>query len=201
MQRLSLQPSRRRRSGQAAQGMVEFALVSGLFFFLLFSVVNAGIFLYSRNTIEYAADVGVAKIAVEGDAASTILPPGDAAGSYNADQVAILYMDAAGVTSIPLVTVTEIDVCQETPSGGTYSPTPAQCASGSYAQANRYTRTGAILPLGNTTVPWPETLRNVGSVPGPDFACLVITYQYHLMASNTTFTLTASTIFRLEPRE
>ena len=184
--------------------MVEFALVGGLFFFLLFSVVNAGIFLYGRNTINYAADIAVSKIAAQGDATSTILPPGAPACpsgcTYNADQVAILWMDADGLSTIPLVTVQEIDVCQETPSGGTYSPTPAVCASGTYNKANRYDSTGAILPLGSTTVPWSQDLRSVASIPGPDFVCLAITYQYHVMGTTTTLSLTASTIFRLEPQ-
>jgi hypothetical protein len=114
--------------------------------------------------------------------------------------VAILWMDADGLSTIPLVTVQEIDVCQETPSGGTYSPTPAVCASGTYNKANRYDSTGAILPLGSTTVPWSQDLRSVASIPGPDFVCLAITYQYHVMGTTTTLSLTASTIFRLEPQ-
>ena len=74
--------------------MVEFALVGGLFFFVVFSIVNAGFFLYGRNAMQYAADVGTATLAAEGDCTSAsgicAIPPAGCAA--NADAVAICRM-------------------------------------------------------------------------------------------------------------
>ena len=56
---------RKRRS--SGQGLVEFAIVGGLLFFLIFSVMNAGFYLYGANAMQYAADIGVATIAAEGN--------------------------------------------------------------------------------------------------------------------------------------
>ena len=41
--------------------------MGGLLFFLIFSVMNAGFYLYGANAMQYAADIGVATIAAEGN--------------------------------------------------------------------------------------------------------------------------------------
>ena len=63
---------RRRRS--SGQGLVEFAIVGGLLFFLIFSVMNAGFYLYGANAMQYAADIGTATIAAEGNYDNTGIP-------------------------------------------------------------------------------------------------------------------------------
>jgi Flp pilus assembly protein TadG len=169
---------------------VEFALVGGLFFFLVLSIVNAGLFLYGRNTVEYASDVGVAMLAAEGQVASTNLPPGTPAGSYNADQVAILWMDADGLNTQPLLTVTSIAICKETQSGTTF-------VNNGPCDTFTYSTSGAT-----DTDLWSPAGRYVdAAAPGPDFASLTINYNYQVVASTARFNLSDSTVFRLEPQQ
>ena len=83
---------------QSGQGLVEFALVGSLFFALIFSIINAGFFLYGRNAVQHAADIGVATIAAEGNYDNSVDPaPNDA------DQVAISRMGPAGLITTPLI--------------------------------------------------------------------------------------------------
>lgn len=173
--------------------MAEFALVGGLFFFLMFSIVNAGVFLYGRNTIDYTADVGVAEIAAMGQGNVQVqLPNGtNAATGYNVDQVAIQWMDADGLTALPLTKVTSIAICKQT-----------QNADGSFTnsgECNTYSQNGTA--QGTTGGGWAQGSRNVSSATGPDFGSLTINYQYQLVASNTMFTITNTTMFRLEPEQ
>src|ERR1017187_10179447 len=100
--------------------MVEFALAGGLFFFLIFTLVNAGFFLYGRAAVQHAADVGMAAISEEGNCIAsnggTCLAINANCPNFgtqnNADEVAICLMDQAGLTTTPLTTVTSIQVWQ-----------------------------------------------------------------------------------------
>ena len=108
-----------RRPGQRGQGLVEFSLVGGLFFFLVFSIVNAGFFLYGRGAVEHAADVGMAAIAAEGGCTggggvcatipASCLNGNDTTADYP-DELAICRMDQAGLTTTPFIKVTSIYV-------------------------------------------------------------------------------------------
>lgn len=187
---------------KSGQGLVEFALVGGLFFFLIFSIVNAGFFLYGRNAVAHAGDVGVATLAAEGNCVNT--SPNCTAS--DADQVAIARMASAGLTTTPLITVTEIDVWREVPQSdgsfiddNTCSPGGGS-GTGAIACENRYTRSGTVLNVG--ALPWPPSTRNAcGSCSGgPDFARLVVKYSYRLLVGQTTFNLNTNNIFRLEPQ-
>lgn len=162
---------------------MEFALVAGLFFAVIFSIINAGFFLYGRNAMDHAADIGAAKIAAYGNSPT------------NTDQLAIAAMDSAGLTSTPLVQVTEVDVIHELQNGSTFSDDMTGC-SGSEC-INKYTATGAL--KSGTTEMWLPVARNVNETP--DFARLVIQYKYSLLVGATTFTMTTNNIFRLEPQE
>jgi Flp pilus assembly protein TadG len=175
---------RRRASGQ---GLVEFAIVGGLLFFLIFSVMNAGFYLYGANAMQYAADIGVATIAAEGNYNNTGIPQPN-----NADTVAIARMDRDGLTSTPLVSVTEIDIYKETVTSGVFSDATG-CAAGTCV--NKYTATGTVIG----TVQWSPAVRNVG--PTPDYAKLVIHFQYTLLIGTTTFNSTTINLFRLEPQQ
>ena len=101
------------RPGQSAQGLVEFALAGSLFFFLVFSIANAGFFLFGRGAMEHAADIGAATIAAEDRCLASggicAVPPPGCVGA-NADQVAICRMDAAGLTTTPLFSVSSVDL-------------------------------------------------------------------------------------------
>lgn len=174
------------RRTQSGQGLVEFALVGSLFFFLIFSIVNAGFFLYGRNAVQHAADVGVATIAAEGNYAN----PADPAPN-NADTVGISRMDTAGLTTTPLISVTEIDVYHELQQANGTLVDDTSCSG---ACVNRYSVRGNVIG----TVKWPPGRRDVGSTP--DFARLVIQYKYSMLVNNATFTLSTDNTFRLEPQ-
>jgi Flp pilus assembly protein TadG len=179
--------------------MVEFALVGGLFFFLIFSITNAGFFLYGRAAIEHAADVGTATIAAEGQCMAAggmcvSLPSSCSMPSSNADEVAICRMDQAGLTTTALITITQIVVWKEHEnSNGTFTDDTTGCAGGPCKDVYDVNGVG--------TVPWPPSARTVNGVNGPDFAKLVITFHYSLLATSGGFTMSTYNIFRLEPQE
>jgi len=178
---------RRRRS--SGQGLVEFAIVGGLLFFLIFSVMNAGFYLYGANAMQYAADIGVATIAAEGNYDNTLIPQPN-----NSDTIAIARMDTDGLNSTPLVKVTQVDVYKETVTAGVFADSYT-CGSGATLCENSYTATGTVIG----TVEWNPAVRNVG--PTPDYAKLVIHFQYTLLIGTTTFNSTTVNLFRLEPQQ
>ncbi len=164
-----------------------------IFLFLLFSVVNGGIFLFARNAIQHAANVGAAEIAAEGNTPNW------------ADQVAIAAMDRAGLTNTILTQVTGVTVekMAQTASGGQvtlvpdssnldqYSPVCVPGGSGDYS--------GCVIAQ-----PWPPGVRNVGQGGGltssPDYARLTVTYTFTAIGGVATFSETASVVFRLQPQ-
>lgn len=186
---ISTRVRRQRRRRSSGQGLVEFGIVGGLLFFLIFSVMNAGFYLYGANTMQYAADIGVATIAAEGNYDNTGIPQPN-----NADTIAISRMDNAGLIGTPLITVSQVDVYKETVSNGVFSDATG-CAAG--VCENQYTATGAVL-LG-TTIQWSPAVRNVGTAP--DYAKLVIQYKYSLLIGTTTFNSSIVNLFRLEPQQ
>ncbi len=113
---ISTRVRRLRRRRSSGQGLVEFAIVGGLLFFLIFSVMNAGFYLYGANAMQYAADIGVATIAAEGNYDNTGIPQPN-----NADTVAIARMNSDGLSSTPLVQVTQVDIYKETVTAGVFS--------------------------------------------------------------------------------
>ena len=177
---------RRRSSGQ---GLVEFFIVGGLLFFLIFSVMNAGFYLYGANAMQYAADIGVATIAAEGNYDNTGIPQPN-----NADTVAIARMDSDGLISTPLVKVTEVDIYKETVNSGVFSDATT-CGAGSSLCENIYAANGTLM----SGLMWSPAVRNVG--PTPDYAKLVIHFQYTLLIGTTTFMSTTINLFRLEPQQ
>jgi Flp pilus assembly protein TadG len=184
---ISTRVRRLRRRRSSGQGLVEFAIVGGLLFFLIFSVMNAGFYLYGANAMQYAADIGVATIAAEGNYDNTGIPQPN-----NSDTVAIARMDTDGLTSTPLITVTEVDVYKETVTAGVFADATG-CAAG--VCENRYTASGATIGA----VQWSPAIRNVG--PTPDYAKLVIQFKYTLLIGTTTFNSTTVNLFRLEPQQ
>jgi Flp pilus assembly protein TadG len=177
---------RRQRIGSWGQGLVEFAIVGGLLFFLIFSVMNAGFYLYGANAMQYAADIGVATIAAEGNYNNLGIP-----APNNADTIAIARMDSDGLNSTPLVKVTQVDVYKESVTAGVFSD--ALC--GGVTCENQYTASGALIG----TQKWNPAVRNVG--PQPDYAKLIIHFQYTLLIGTTTFNSTTVNLFRLEPQQ
>ncbi|MBV9100965.1 MAG: pilus assembly protein [Candidatus Dormibacteraeota bacterium] len=188
------------RGRESGQGLVEFALVGSLFFFLIFSIVNAGFFLFGRNAVQHAADIGVAAIAAEGDCSN-----GSNCTGSDADQVGISRMGSAGLKTTPLIKVTEIDVWHEVQSSSGVLSDDNTCdtngdgpGTGSSACENKYDVNGNILNSGGK-IPWPPSVRNVTHTSA-DYAKLVITYKYTLLVGTTTFTLSTNNTFRLEPQ-
>ncbi len=210
------------RSGRAGQGLVEFALVGGLFFFLIFGVVNGGLFLFGRSAIEHAASVGMQTLAGEGDcttATGICAAPPAHCPSADADAVAICRMDAAGLTGTALITVGQVEIARVVERNGAPVTTCASdgtapgtgaaacidqtCDSrgdgpgtGSLPCANLYSATGA-----RTQYQWPAGIRDVSS-SGADFAELVIHFRYQLagMPAGTAISMVTTNVFRLEPQ-
>src|ERR1700733_839131 len=131
---ISTRVSRLRRRRSSGQGLVEFAIVGGLLFFLIFSVMNAGFYLYGANAMQYAADIGVATIAAEGNYSNNSIP-----APNNSDTVAIARMDSDGLQNTPLVKVTQVDIYKETVTNGVFSDATG-CAAG--VCENQYTSNG-----------------------------------------------------------
>ena len=176
--------------GSAGQAITEFALVAPIFLFLIFSVVNGGLFLYARADIQHAADLGAAEIAAEGNTPAT------------ADQVAIHLMDQAGLSNTILTQVTKVTLQQEAQvkSGGQVVLQPDA------ADLNVYLPDCQPLAYSSCVVsqPWPPADRNVGQGGGlqasPDFARLTIYYTFTAIGGVATFSGTASVVFRLQPQ-
>ena len=201
-----------RRPGQRGQGLVEFSLVGGLFFFLVFSIVNAGFFLYGRGAVEHAADVGMAAIAAEGGCTggggvcatipASCLNANDTTADYP-DELAICRMDQAGLTTTPFIKVTSIYVylIQQNPDGTQVdSCNSAGTGTGNLpcnaAQFNEYDVSGNLI----TATAWPATSRNV-STADANFGRLTINFTYNLIATSGQFSLSTSNVFRLEPQQ
>ena len=221
---------RGKRPGLRGQGMVEFALVGGLFFFLIFSIMNAGFFLYSRSAVEHAADVGIETLAADGSCTveslngvpCALLPSPCPVGNSNyADAVAICRMDAAGLTSTALITVSQVDIwrvqqpqsgiplttCNSSflnPGSGSSPCMTMTCSvdgapgTGTSACENIYTNLGAS-PT-QTLNDWPDSTRNV-TVESADFAELQIFFSYQIagLPGHTSITMSTTNVFRLEP--
>jgi hypothetical protein len=168
--------------------------VGGLLFFLIFSVMNAGFYLYGANAMQYAADIGVATIAAEGNYDNTLAP-----APNNADTVAIARMITDGLNSTPLVTVTEIDIWKENvSSGGVFSDDTSDSACGGGACENIYNGQGVLQNPVAGQPRWSPAVREVDSTP--DYAKLVIHFKYTLLIGTTTFNSTTLNLFRLEPQ-
>jgi Flp pilus assembly protein TadG len=201
-----------KRPGESGQGAVEFALVGGLFFFLVFSLVNAGFFLYGRTAVQHAADVGMAAISAEGRCTASGGPclaiasncPNYQGGAMqnNADEVAICLMDQAGLTTTPLTTVTSIQVWQvEQNADGTPNDSCNNTGSGTGSLPCNTANENTYDVYGNASIHgWPVTSRDV-STSGSSFARLIIYYRYSLAATNQTFAVSTSNVFRLEPQQ
>lgn len=195
------------------QSLAEFAIIAPLFFFLFFTVINGGLFLFVRNSVQHAANAGAAEIAAEGDT------PADG------DQIAIQAMNLAGLSNTVLTTVTSITLQREDPGtvgSGTYTPDTSCGSSGSSACLDTYTAADGVptnspcnLTGTATSTPplcifpspteiWTPSDRNVGQGQGlaasPDYALLTVNYKFTAIGGFASFTETATVLFRLEPQ-
>jgi hypothetical protein len=175
--------------------------VGGLFFFLVFSIVNGGFFLYGRAAVQHAADVGVSLLSTEGRCMSytlgglcLALPANcpNAGDPATADAVAICAMDQQGFDGTPLVTVSSIAIWKVTEqSNGTFTTVTSGCSG---PCEDEYGVNGNTI-LNN----WPPSSRVV--VGSPDFAELQVTFSYRLIATSGSLTMTTDNVFRMEPQQ
>ncbi len=222
------QPQRRgKRPGQSGQGAVEFALVGGLFFFLVFSIVNAGFFLYGRGAVEHAADVGVAVLSEEGQCSSAggiCLPLPTNCPNYNglpqygfgvtpatADQLAICEMNQSGLSQAPLIQVTAIDIYKVQQLNGAPVNTcnssgmlPGAGTSPCYVTTcvggtceDQYLANGDDGSVDN----WPPSYPRNTTPASADFVQLVVMFNYSLIGTSGSIGMTLSNVFRLEPQQ
>ncbi|MGA8017062.1 MAG: hypothetical protein WCB85_14205, partial [Candidatus Dormiibacterota bacterium] len=150
--------------------------------------------------------------------------PSAACPGSDADQIAICRMDAAGLTTTPLFTVSSVDIwlleqsngapvstCSSSGSGAGSSPCfNYTCdtkgdgpGTGSGPCENEYSAQAVLQnqnPPGYTyPQPWPPHVRNV-TATSADFAELTVTFTYHLFAYPGSFTLTTTNVVRMEPQ-
>jgi hypothetical protein len=151
--------------------------------------MNAGFYLYGANAMQYAADIGVATIAAEGNYSNPAVP-----APNNADAVALSRMIAVGLNSTPLVKVTEVDIYKQSVTAGVFANV-STCGGGSTICENVYNGAGVL----QGSLNWNPAVRNVG--PTPDYAKLVIKFSYTLLIGTTTFNSTTINLFRLEPQQ
>jgi Flp pilus assembly protein TadG len=206
----SLHACSSRRKRRRGQGLVEFALVAPVFFFLIFALIDGGFLLYTVNTVDQTATIGANSIAGQGRVDTT-------------DFTALQKMAAAGLTTTALVNVQEIDV-EELNTNATGdgflvnadgSPQVAtNCGSnGTTSCIDQYKYSGSggsatvVLLNGNSSgcpdnsgcPPWPPSARNVSN-GSASFVGLKITYTYNFFTHiSGSFTLTTLKTFRLEP--
>lgn len=171
--------TRRRASGQS---MVEFALVSPLFFFVVLMSLNAGTLMFSINAADHSARVGMQLLAAEGNVSPN--PP-----PATPDTDAITALEAQGLGSTGLATIDEIDITKLDLSGSTFTPDSTYY--------NQYLPNGTALHLG-----WPPSSRIVTlAPPGPDYVQLTIQYHFSYFAFITNQAhLSVVRQFRLEPQ-
>jgi len=181
----------RRRPGEAAsilskrlklakgQTAVEFAMVSVLFFMLLFLVMDYGWLMFAQMNVQQAVDEG-------GRYAST----GQGGGTGNGTRVGAIIAYIQSQISVPGVNASNITICS-TPSGGGAStcytgsssgnPTNSEAAGGPKATVT--ISLTSTLPLLASTLPLLGQNNTIGSFsPFP-----------------TGYTFTSSTTFKNEP--
>lgn len=179
-------------------------MAAPVFFLIFFGIINGGVLLFSANALQHAADVGAAVIATQDSSAS-------------ADQLAVAAMQQAGLNNALLVKVSSITVQEEDPVAGTgttpetLTPDTSGCSGEPCEQVYTYPVTGST-ELGTTgwgcasssICDWPPDARIVTQGPGfsgaPQFALLKVSYTFTAVGDFTTFTMSASVVFRLEPQ-
>jgi hypothetical protein len=207
--------SRKRRRRQHGQGMVEFALVAPVFFFVVFAMIDGGFLLFSVNAVDQASTVGSNSVAGLGKVSL-------------ADITALQRMGtSSSIGSTSLITISEIDVeelvTNATGDGfnvdGTGAPVvQADCIPyggtipGPCVNKYKFTSYGAsptvsVLNAGCTSTvdpslcpPWPPSARDVYNGES-SFVALKISYTYKFFTGVAgTANLTATKTFRLEPQ-
>jgi hypothetical protein len=179
-------------------------MAAPVFFLIFFGIMNGGVLLFSANALQHAADVGAAVIATQDESA-------------NADQLAVAAMQQAGLNNALLVKVNSITVQEEDPVGGSPSspesltPDTSGCSGEPCEQVYTYPVTGSA-ELGTTgwgcatssICDWAPDQRVDTQGPGfsgaPDFALLKVSYTFTAVGDFTTFNMSASVVFRLEPQ-
>jgi hypothetical protein len=193
----SLRP---RRRGMPGQGMVEFAVVAPLFFFVLLAAINGGLVMYLNNAASQSAAIGMITLANEGNAALT-------------DKDAITQLKAAGIGTTSLGKLDEVDifhvfVCDPTlPSPGTVESPSAVCsaqpAGTIITDASRYNRYNPAPATPTCIVPctWLPTARSE-SLSSLSNVGIQLKYHFdYLGLGNVHQLMTQTRYFRLEPQQ
>jgi TadE-like protein len=180
--------------------MVEFALVGPLLFAVLFGALDGGLFMYAKNSVDRAGEVGMTAIAAAG------IDP-------NADVNAITLMDNNGLGTGALVRVSEIDVTEMTYNGTDYVTVSTCGTSGHQLCENAYDINGNHLwstagcadtkppnPDAHWCPPWPPSNRSIHARTA-SFLRLSIKYTYKFFTGPPTFNLVSTHLFRLEPKD
>jgi hypothetical protein len=140
-------PSRSGRRSQRAQALVEFALIAPVFFLVLFSIVEAGRFIFYYEMLNNATREGARYAIVHGE--SSFKPTGPPHQPSGADVIAKVRQSAVGMAG-PALTVTP-----------TWSGTPPNNERGttvSVVASYTYSSLIPLVPLPPVTVEAESTL-------------------------------------------
>jgi hypothetical protein len=186
------------RSGRRrGQSMVEFAICAPIIFALLMGVVNGGLFMYARNTVQRASGVGAITEAAAGTSTTadqTTLAAIRGTGIGTSSLVKVNFVRVEGVTfntvsnAYDRLTTCPGGTCWEdysinfqpiswTPPGGCTDYTVAPC-----------------MP------PWPPASRSVHA-SNATFIRLTINYTCGFFGMGYSYTSSEVRILRLEPKD
>ncbi|MBV8527783.1 MAG: pilus assembly protein [Candidatus Dormibacteraeota bacterium] len=193
-------PARRCRRVCRGQSLTEFAIVGGLFFFLVFAAIDFGLMMFVNNAASQSAQMGMITLADEGTTPS-------------ADTDSVQSIVSAGIGTTGIGTLDEIDVyktyvCdQQSPSNPSVCTTPTlqpdgtiivdtNGCTGGVACVNQYSASGTCL----NTCPWPASARSnrLASI-----TTMGVTLKYHFDYLGIKWprqSFTQTRYFRVEPR-
>ena len=99
---LTTKNKRTQRSSRSGQALLEFAIISFVFLFLVAAVLSFGLLLFSANTLQQAADVGAQELARHPEAPNTDFYTAlDNSGLY--DEADLVVPVGTDVNSLPLI--------------------------------------------------------------------------------------------------
>lgn len=202
-----MRAARRRRRRGRGQSLVEFALCAPIVFAILFGVINGGLFMYAKNAVARATNVGSVTMAAEGKAQTV-------------DLDTLTAMQKAGVGANSLVGVQSVEFARVQYSAGcqcyqvvTGASSGCSDASGNTDCRNTYDISGNALWSYNSTScpssdpnytwhcpPWLPANRDV-SASGANMVRITVHYTFTFPATGKSFTSDAVNVFRLEPKQ
>jgi TadE-like protein len=206
---------RRKRAVSAGQAIVEFALITPVFFLVFFSIVEFALITASIGSYDFATRDGARVGAIFGPTDPCIdTDPGTTANCQGivSGITGIVATIGGHVQGLVMARATEIDIYDADPSSGqcissasgTTVVTVAVDASGCYEEAYSLQGTSILSTVCPGCTAWPASNRN-DSVNNDDYLGVRVLYQYTYVTGfvaglGTNLSLSATSIQELEPQ-